>query len=59
LKWLGKNPEATKVSDEENQEAHCTSVVGNISARNGKYTKILNFRMTDGYLIITLMLSEP
>jgi len=36
-----KNPEATKVSDEEYQEADCTSVVGSISEKNVKYSKVL------------------
>jgi len=35
------NLEATKVSDEENQEADWTSAVGSISERNAKYSKVL------------------
>jgi len=37
---IAQSPEATKVSEEEYQEADYTSVVGNKSLRFGKYTKI-------------------
>jgi hypothetical protein len=36
-----KNPEATKVSDEEYLEANWTSAVGSISAGNAKYAAVL------------------
>lgn len=35
-----QNPEATKVSQEEVQEADCASVVGSQSARVAKYAKV-------------------
>lgn len=50
-----KNPEATKVSDEEYQEVDCTPVVVNISERNVEHTRVLN-RMADGCLIATWIL---
>jgi HD superfamily phosphohydrolase YqeK len=48
------NPEATKVSDEEYQEAHWSSVVGRISARNVKYSKVLETVRQMVILIVTL-----
>jgi hypothetical protein len=36
-----KSLEATKVSDEENQEADWTSVIWSISEKDGKYSKVL------------------
>jgi len=57
-KELGKyitNPEATKVSDEEVQEANWSSVVGSIPERVVKYTKVPETEQQMVMLIITLM----
>lgn len=51
-----KNPEATKVSDEEYQEAHWSSVVGSISEGNAKYAKVPETVRQMVILIVTLML---
>jgi len=50
-----QNPEATKVSEEEVQEAHWSSVVGSISERVAKYTKVLETGQQMVILIITWM----
>jgi len=49
------NPEATRVSDEEVQEVHWSSVVGSIPARVVKYAKVLETGQQMVVLIITLM----
>jgi len=55
-----QNPEATRVSEEEVQEADWSSVVGSIPERVAKYTKVLETEQQMVMLIITLMLlSSP
>lgn len=50
-----KNPEATRVSEEEVQEADWSSVVGSIPERVAKYTRVLETGQQMVMLIITLM----
>jgi hypothetical protein len=50
-----QNPEATRVSEEEVQEVHWSSVVGSIPVRVAKYTKVLETGQQMVILIITLM----
>lgn len=55
-----QNPEATRVRDEEVQEAHWSSVVGSIPERVANNTKVLETGQQMVVLIITLMLlSSP
>lgn len=49
------NPETTRVSDEEVQEADCASVVGSIPEKVVKYTKVLETGQQMVMLIVTLM----
>jgi hypothetical protein len=50
-----KNPEATRVSEEEVQEVNWSSVVGSIPERVVKYTKVLETGQQMVMLIITWM----
>jgi hypothetical protein len=50
-----KNPEATRVSEEEVQEVNWPSVVGSIPERVVKYTKVLEAGQQMVMLIITWM----
>jgi len=56
-RYLGRyiqNPEATKVSDEEVQEAHWSSVVGSKPEEVAKYAKVLETEQQMVMLIVTL-----
>jgi len=50
-----QNPEATRVSEKEVQEAYWSSVVGSIPERVAKYAKVLETGHQMVMLIVTLM----